>query len=299
MVSTEVVVNRAADFHGHLGPFLVIGIRMGLAGLKELGESASKRHLLITASLPLRVPFSCIIDGIQVSTKCTVGNRKLRLRAAKEVRVEFRTDAKEPKVVISLNSYLLKSLRKRLRQMSISDRRVRQLASEVMGRPESELFTVRRLALGKDRRPVSKGLRTDDLTMAKQRLKGETLSLVFVKDSQVIFETDSEGLKGFLQAVDKLGESLSGTSVADKVVGRAAAFLCIHSGVKAVFAITMSRAGLEVLEAHGISCEHETLVLTILDRKKIGRCPFEGLVEDVTGPEDALRRIREQCHQVG
>lgn len=32
----DVILKRAAEFHGHLGPFLVIGVRMGLIGLREL-----------------------------------------------------------------------------------------------------------------------------------------------------------------------------------------------------------------------------------------------------------------------
>ena len=32
----EAWVKTAADFHGHLGPFLVLGVRMGLIGLREL-----------------------------------------------------------------------------------------------------------------------------------------------------------------------------------------------------------------------------------------------------------------------
>ena len=67
------LLERATEFHGHLGPFLVIGVRMGLIGLKKFGIG-SNDHLTIDVSLPLHVPFSCIIDGLQVSTNCTVGS---------------------------------------------------------------------------------------------------------------------------------------------------------------------------------------------------------------------------------
>ncbi|UCB61543.1 MAG: formylmethanofuran dehydrogenase, partial [Candidatus Bathyarchaeota archaeon] len=32
----EDVIERAMEFHGHLGPFLVIGVRMALIGMREL-----------------------------------------------------------------------------------------------------------------------------------------------------------------------------------------------------------------------------------------------------------------------
>jgi formylmethanofuran dehydrogenase subunit E len=297
-VSTKEIIDRAADFHGHLGPFLVVGVRMGLAGVEALGGDARYEHLSITASLPLCVPFSCIADGIQVSTRCTVGNRKLTLRDCEEIQAEFR--GKESEAVVDLNRSFLENLEMQLQPGATSDMRIRQLASEVAGKPENELFTVKcrtRASLAKDAQPPRERLELDDLRTAKQRLREKKLSLVFVRNSRVIFETDRDGLRGFLQAIDTVGESLSGAAVADKIVGRAAAFLCVHSRVKAVFAVTMSQAGRETLEAHGIPCEYDCLVSMILNRKKTGRCPFEELVQDAADSEDALKRIQRQCNQ--
>ena len=289
------IIDRAAGFHGHLGPFLVVGVRMGLAGVEALGGDASYEHLSISASLPLRVPFSCIADGMQVSTRCTVGNRKLTLRDCEEVKAEFR--GKEGEVVIYLNRSFLENLEMQLQPSAASDMRIRQLACEVAGKPENELFTMKRETREKDAQPPRGRSESDDLDTAKQRLEEKRLSLVFVRNAQVIFETDREGLRGFLQAIETLGESLSGATVADKIVGRAAAFLCVYSRVKAVFAVTMSRAGRETLEAHGIPCEYRRLVSMILNRKKTDRCPFETLVQDAVDSEDALKRIRRQCSQ--
>jgi len=79
-VDTELmsIVERAAEFHGHLGPFLVIGVRIGLIGLRELKIKKKNENLRVTAMLRNSVPFSCIIDGIQVATKCTIGNQHHR-----------------------------------------------------------------------------------------------------------------------------------------------------------------------------------------------------------------------------
>ena len=136
----EEIVEKAADFHGHLGPFLIIGVRLGLAGLKKLGACDSK-GLSVTASLPLRVPFSCIIDGIQVTTKCTVGNQKLLLIDSKKIQAEFRRKGKK-RVVISLKDSALEKLRMQLRQEGTTDEQVRQMASKIAATPESDLFTI-------------------------------------------------------------------------------------------------------------------------------------------------------------
>lgn len=140
---TEEIIDQAANFHGHLGPFLIIGVRMGLAGLKRLNACTSSRDLSITASLPLRVPFSCIIDGLQVSTKCTVDNQKLTLRDSKKIQVEFRKGEKGQKIVVSLNSSILEKLRTQLQPEDNADDQVRQLALEVAATPENEIFTTK------------------------------------------------------------------------------------------------------------------------------------------------------------
>lgn len=71
-VSLDGMIERGREFHGHLGPFLVLGIRMGLAALKELDSKGHKdiRAVVRSGSNP---PISCLADGIQISTGCTLG----------------------------------------------------------------------------------------------------------------------------------------------------------------------------------------------------------------------------------
>ncbi len=135
----------------------------------------------------------------------------------------------------------------------------------------------------------------DDLEFSKQQLKNKNRSLVFAKDSKVIFETNIEGLKGFLQAIETKGRELSNTSVADKIVGKAAALLCLYAKVKAVFAVTISQSGLEILEKSSLKIDYENLVQTILNLNRTDRCPFEKLVQKISNPSEAFERIRLFC----
>ncbi len=135
----------------------------------------------------------------------------------------------------------------------------------------------------------------DDLTVARQRLKDKNLNLVFVKGSRSIFETKMEGLAGFLEAIEKLDGELSGASVADKIIGKAAALLCIYSNITAAFAVTLGKSGFEILAKHNIRCEFENLVPTILNLGKTGKCPFEKLVEDVNEAKKAYAEIKRFC----
>jgi len=136
---------------------------------------------------------------------------------------------------------------------------------------------------------------SEDLKLARQRLKQKNLTLVVVKRGKVIFETGVHGISGLLNAIEGLGARMRGSSVADKIVGRAAALLCVYSGVVAVFAITASDGGIEVLLKNNVSVELERRVLHILDSKGTGVCPFERLASSFSSPEEAYEGLKAAC----
>jgi len=75
MKLTDYLEKSSRD-HSHLCPRQILGVRMGLCGLKSLGLSAnqgSKRLLVITET------DGCFADGLTAATDCTVGHRTLRV----------------------------------------------------------------------------------------------------------------------------------------------------------------------------------------------------------------------------
>jgi hypothetical protein len=135
-------------------------------------------------------------------------------------------------------------------------------------------------------------VRDRDLERAKSRLKDRDLNLVIVKEGEVIFETRSQGVGGFLQAIEESGKRLVTSSVADKIVGAAAAMLCAYSGVASVFAITISEEGIRVLEDNNIIYRFEHEVPNILNNDKTDVCPFEKLVTGSTDPKIAYAKLK-------
>lgn len=129
-----------------------------------------------------------------------------------------------------------------------------------------------------------------DLEIAKQIMKEKNLALVFVKNGKVIFESSSSGIKDLFKAVTEF--DVEASSVADKIVGKAAAFLLTFSRVKEVFAQVLSKHALEVLKENGIPHEYETLVERILNRNRTDTCPFEKAVEECKTPEEAFFKLR-------
>lgn len=134
-----------------------------------------------------------------------------------------------------------------------------------------------------------------DLNLAKQRLIQKNLSLVIVKNGRVLFETESHGINGLLKVIKQLQDNMTGSSVADRIVGRAAALLLVYSGVVAVFAVTVSDSGIEVLKNNHVFHEFERRVPRILDSKKVDVCPFERLVAKFSDPKEAYEELKARC----
>jgi hypothetical protein len=135
-------------------------------------------------------------------------------------------------------------------------------------------------------------VRDRDLELAKSRLKDKDLTLVIVKEGKVIFETRSQGVGGFLQAIEKLGKRLVASAVADKIVGAAAAMLCVYSEVSSVFAVTISEEGIRVLKDNDIIYQFENEVPNILNHYKTDICPFEKLVIGSRDPKEAYTKLK-------
>ena len=137
-----------------------------------------------------------------------------------------------------------------------------------------------------------------DLELAKLKLNEDDLSLVIVKNGAVIFETSKQGISGFLQALEKQDKNLVAASAADKIVGVAAAMLCVYAGVSSVFALTISEAGIRILEDNNIACVFEKKVTRILNRNKTDVCPFEKLAMSSGSPDDAYVKLKSLANQM-
>jgi hypothetical protein len=137
-----------------------------------------------------------------------------------------------------------------------------------------------------------------DLDIAQFRLNNEDLSLVIVKNEKVIFETKKPGINGLLQAIETLDKNLVKSSVADKIVGVAAAMLCVYTGVSSVFAMTISGPGIKVLKDNKIAYLFENKVSNIMDRSKTDVCPFEKQAITSINSEEAYVKLKTLADQM-
>ncbi len=137
---------------------------------------------------------------------------------------------------------------------------------------------------------------TNDSTKARELLNAGNYTCVVCKDGTFLTATH-RGVRPLLDWLDA-GQDLRGFSAADRVVGRATAFLYVLLGVKDVYARVMSRPAAQVLAQHGVAVHYDTLTEGIVNRAGTGPCPFEDAVMQITHPQDALSAIRSKMAQM-
>ena len=105
------------------------------------------------------------------------------------------------------------------------------------------------------------------------------------------------GVAPLLALLDS-GTDVSGFAAADKVVGKAAAFLYLRLGVTTLHATVISTPALELLTANGVTVTYDTLVPAIRNRAGDGYCPMETVTLPLTDPVEAEIAIRKKLAEM-
>ena len=135
-----------------------------------------------------------------------------------------------------------------------------------------------------------------DLESAKSLLLEGGYTCVLTRH-ETVYTATARGVKPLVDWLDS-GLDLRGYSAADKVVGRATAFLYVLLGVREVHSLVMSTPARQALEAGGIAASCDRVVSGIINRRGDGPCPFEDAVLGITDPLEALTAIRKKQFQM-
>jgi formylmethanofuran dehydrogenase subunit E len=138
----EYSPDQLAAFHGHLGPFLVIGYRMGRYARRALSENPFGMHA--TVYLPADSPEICIADGIQLGSGCTLGKGNIEMVHDPDMRCEFTCG--ERRLVLRYRPFQRPARDDRYEQ------NLRTLAHLFYACPDEEIFTS---VVGRIDRPVA------------------------------------------------------------------------------------------------------------------------------------------------
>src|SRR6266566_7366956 len=82
-------------FHGHLGVYVTLGLRMGAIGKRRFGHYKGLRAVVESQPEP---PMRCVLDGVQFSSGCTMGKGNIALESGPEPEVAFEKEGRRLQV---------------------------------------------------------------------------------------------------------------------------------------------------------------------------------------------------------
>ncbi len=133
-----------------------------------------------------------------------------------------------------------------------------------------------------------------DTEIAIRGLEGHSICLCRGGE---FFTDDGRGISPMMRFISE-GRDLTGYSVADVIVGKAAAMLFTKAGIVSVHGRVMSESGKAFLETHGIPCSYDVLTDRIINRKGTDICPMEKTVADIDDPETAYTALAKKIAEL-
>ena len=128
-------IKQAEEFHGHVGPFIVTGLKMGFLALEKLNAEkyVGMKVVVETGTTP---PISCIVDGIQVSTGCTLGKGNIEVLPNNKPTATFTKKSDNQQIKITLKNKWLQEI------TNVSEESMQELAEKVLKTSPEELFDI-------------------------------------------------------------------------------------------------------------------------------------------------------------
>ena len=107
----RITINEAKNFHGHLGPYLILGV---LAGELAVNKLKCRKYfgLEVRVRGAVKKPKSCLIDGLQLSTGATYGKGNIKKIEANKLSISFSNLKNRKKITLSLTEGLAEKLNK-------------------------------------------------------------------------------------------------------------------------------------------------------------------------------------------
>lgn len=111
MNNCRATLKEAVNFHGHLGPYLVLGLLAGEAALKKL---RCKKYFALDVKVwgANKKPKSCLIDGLQLSTGATYGKGNIKKFDGKLIRIKLYNELNNKSITLGLKDSLTQRLKK-------------------------------------------------------------------------------------------------------------------------------------------------------------------------------------------
>lgn len=133
----RITLKEAVKFHGHLGPYLVLGILAGELAIKKL---KCRKHFGIDVKVwgAAQKPKSCLIDGLQLSTGATYGKGNIEKLDGPLVKIKLTNRLNQKEIFLSFKEELIKRLNEAKAHSDCEN-----LAKKIYKKDYSSLFYIR------------------------------------------------------------------------------------------------------------------------------------------------------------
>jgi hypothetical protein len=125
-----------------------------------------------------------------------------------------------------------------------------------------------------------------------KKLEQKGLSIIIEKDGQIIFESADPMLKPLYMCLTQKAAYMNGAVVIDKIVGRAAALLCMLGKVAEVYTPLAGETAIALLEKSGITVKAIKTIPQIMNRDNTGPCPMEKMASGFDSPLDFYNQLK-------
>ena len=132
MDETLKIIER---FHGHLGPYAVLGYKMGKIACEKLGADPFEKK--VTVSTGTTPPISCIVDGIQVGSGCTLGKGNITVTTEKLPKAVF-SNKNGDKITISLRKQIQDEI-----DTKVTEENMIAYSEDMFTRLDTDLFHIK------------------------------------------------------------------------------------------------------------------------------------------------------------
>ena len=123
-------------------------------------------------------------------------------------------------------------------------------------------------------------------------IQSKEASCAVIQNETIVHTATGRGVKPLIQLFDHDPGKLKGCTLADKIIGKAAAMILHLGGASRVYGEIMSQSARTYLLEHGIGAEFGRCVPVIAARTGSGICPIERSVLCTDDPTEGLQNIR-------
>jgi hypothetical protein len=133
-----------------------------------------------------------------------------------------------------------------------------------------------------------------DMDLAREILSKTNYSIVVIKNRNILTKKQGVGIRPFLEAIDELNNSIHGSIIGDRILGKASALLCSYINAIGVYSPQATKTAIALLIMAEIPSQIDQMIPYIKNKEGDGVCPFEEMLKDVESPYKAYNILKKK-----